>query len=172
MLLLVGFRFCRSRFAVIVDESTTNWTGGVRAFGLTETIIRGAFRRRAEVAVVRSGPAAGSSAGDRVPSEAPVSVRRRRVAVPGSHAAKAGVEARAPCRRLSSRSAWMSAPTASTSARSGRHCGWHPHDGCTSPESSTLHSVHTTLGSRDPTCANPATPTHQYPANLCSHINL
>ena len=119
---------------------------------------RDVSRRRGRAAAARSGPAAGSSAGDGVPSAAPVSVRRRHArASPGSRAATAGDEARGPRRRAAPRSASTSAATASTSAPSGRRLAPPSLDDCTSPESSPPDCARTSPGSRGPTCANPAT---------------
>ena len=72
--------------------------------------------------MVRSGKVPGSSAGDRVPIAVPVPARRP-PAVPGSRAATAGDEVRAPSRKPSSRSAWTSVPTASTSVPSRHRYG-------------------------------------------------
>jgi len=88
----------------------------------TAESIRDIFRRGEEEAAVHSGQVADSSEGDKVPSEASVSVRQSRWE-PGSHAATAGGEAREPYRKPSSRLAWTSAPTASTSALLCLHCG-------------------------------------------------
>jgi len=112
------------------------------------------------VAVARSGPAAGSSADGRVPSVAPGSARRCQSA-PGSPVAMAGDEVPEPSRRPSSRSVWRSAPTASTSARSGHCRGLCQRGGCTSLAWSMTHSVRTSLDSRGPTYANRAAKTRQ-----------
>ena len=130
-----------------------------RVYSSTVTI-RDVFRPGEEEAVVHSGQVPGSSEGDRVPSEALVPVLRCHV-VPRSLAAMADDEAHEPVRKPSFRSAWTSAPMASTSAPSSRRCGLCWHDGCTSQESSTPHCERTSPGSRVPIFASQAAANHR-----------
>jgi len=77
-------------------------------------VIRDVFRRGEAVAAAQRDMAPGSSEGDRDPSVAWVSDRQHRGGSPGSRVATVDDAVHAPCRRPSSRSAWTSAPTAST----------------------------------------------------------